>query len=242
MLREQKEPQRWLEDHLIVTAPLEQELIQISMSDVDPQQAVKIVNAVRDFFIENVVNSEQQQNYQKYNLLKKDLNQIRSDLAQKQDILTELMCRNAQLTQDGDLARNHRSNLEHLLTNVRERQLEIDLQAASAKTRLKIVAPDSPDGTKAKIDLAVAEAQLEVLKHAKEEFTGELEQAGAEASKPVQAQADVAALKATIAELQKAADKRENELRDVKLQLELPPRVQARERGPPSARNKPLEQ
>src|SRR4029079_11416996 len=141
VLREQKEPQQWLEDHLIVTAPLEQELIQISMSDVDPQQAVKIVNAVRDSFIENVVNSEQQQNYQKYNLLKKDLNQIRSDLAQKQDILTELTRRNAQLTQDGDLARNHRSNLEHLLTNVRERQLEIDLQAASAKTRLKIVAP-----------------------------------------------------------------------------------------------------
>src|SRR4029078_6232257 len=101
----------------------------------------------------------------------------------------------------------------------RERQLEIDLQAASAKTRLKIVAPDSPDGTKAKIDLAVAEAQREVLKHAKEEFTGELEQAGAEASKPVQAQADVAALKEPPAEMQNAADKRDEELLDTTLQL-----------------------
>jgi hypothetical protein len=231
VLREQKEPQRWLEDHLIVTAPLEQELIQISMSDVDPQQAVKIVNAVRGSFIDNVVNSEQQQSYQKYNLLKQDLNQIRSDLAQKLGILTELTRRNAELTQDSDFARNRRSNLERLLTNVRERQLEIDLQAAAAKTRLKMLAPDSPDGTKAKIDLAVAEAQLEVLKHAKEEFAEELEHAGVEASKPVQAQADVAALKANIAELQKAANKREDEIRDVKLQLELPPRVQALERA-----------
>ncbi len=117
------------------------------------------------------------------------------------------------------------------MTNVRERQLEIDLQSAAAKTQLKMVAADSQEATKAKIDVAVAEAQLEVLKHAKEEFTDELEHARAEASKPLQSQADVAALKATISELQRAANKREKEIRDVKLQLELPPRVQVLERA-----------
>jgi predicted nucleic acid-binding Zn-ribbon protein len=231
VLRDEREPQRWMEDHINVTAPLEQELIQISLSDVEPQQAVKIVNAVCDSYLDNVVNSEVQQVYQKYNLLQKDLRQLRDDLGQKQQMLAELSRRNSELTKDGETAREHNSNLERLLTTVRERRLEIDLQAAAAKTRLSLFAADSPEAAKAKIDLAVAEAQQEVLKHAKDELTSEMERAAAEAIKSVQATADVAALKVTIADLQKAVAKREDEVCSVRLQLDMPPRVQALERA-----------
>ena len=231
VLRDEREPQRWMQDHISVTAPLEQELIQISVSDVDPQQAVKIVNAVRDSYLDNVVNSELQQVYQKYNLLQKDLKQSRDDLGQKQQMLAELSRRNSELAKDGETAREHNSNLERLLTTVRERRLEIDLQAAAAKTRLSLLAADSPEAAKAKIDLAVAEAQQEVLKHAKDELTSEIERATADAVKPLQTTADVAALKATVADLQKAVTKREDEVRNLQLQLEMPPRVQALERA-----------
>ena len=105
VLREQKEPQRWLEDHLIVTAPLEQELIQISMADVDPQQAVKIVNAVRDSYMETVVDSEQKVNLQRFNLLQESLAQLKTDLVRKQDMLSELTRPNSQLFEERDLAR-----------------------------------------------------------------------------------------------------------------------------------------
>jgi hypothetical protein len=231
VLRNEREPQRWMEDHLNVTAPLEQELIQISVSDIDPQQAVKIVNAVRDSYLETVVDSERQLDFQKLNLLREDLARLREDLGQKQQMLAELSRRNSELTKDGETAREHNSNLERLLTTVRERRLEIDLQAAAAKTRLSLLAADSPEAAKAKIDLAVAEAQQEVLKHAKDELTSEMERAAAESIKSVQATADVAALKATIADLQKTVTKREDEVRNVRLQLDLPPRVQALERA-----------
>ena len=94
-----------------------------------------------------------------------------------------------------------------------------------------MVVADSLDAAKAKIDLAVAEAQQEILKNAKDEFTSELEHAVADTVKLAQAGTKLADLKAAITGLQKAADKRENEVRDAKLQLELPPRVQALEKA-----------
>ena len=122
VLREQREPQRWMQDHINVSAPLEQELIQISLSDVEPQQAVKIVNAVRESYLETVVDLERQQYFQKFNLLQQDLVQLRNDLGLKQQMLAELSRRNSELTKDGETAREHNSNLERLLTTVRERR------------------------------------------------------------------------------------------------------------------------
>ena len=55
MLRTEREPQRFLEDEVSVSAPLEQELLAIRMRGRDPNQFVKIVNAVRDSYVENVL-------------------------------------------------------------------------------------------------------------------------------------------------------------------------------------------
>ena len=90
MLRAEREPQRFLEDEISVSAPLEQELLAIRMRGRDPQQLVKIVNVVRDSYVENVLNSENQLNYERYNLLKTDLNAIEEDLKLKTERFVEL--------------------------------------------------------------------------------------------------------------------------------------------------------
>ena len=90
MLRAEREPQRFLEDEISVSAPLEQELLAIRMRGRDPQQLVKIVNAVRDSYMDNVADSEKQQSYQRYNLLKTDLNAIEEDLKLKTERFVEL--------------------------------------------------------------------------------------------------------------------------------------------------------
>ena len=79
--------------------------------------------------------------------------------------------------------------------------------------------------------MAVAEAQQDVLKHARDELTSEMERAAADAIKPLQTTANVAALKTEIAALQKVVTKRDDEVHNAKLQLEMPPRVQVLEKA-----------
>ena len=90
MLRTEREPQRFLEDEVSVSAPLEQELLAIRMRGRDPNQLVKIVNAVRDSYVDNVLNTENSQNYQRYNLFQKDLKSIADDLDNKTEHFVEL--------------------------------------------------------------------------------------------------------------------------------------------------------
>ena len=76
-----------------VSAPLEQELLAIRMRGRDPNQLVKIVNAVRDSYVDNVLNNENRQNYQRYNLYQKDLKAIEEDLATKTEHFVEMQKR-----------------------------------------------------------------------------------------------------------------------------------------------------
>jgi polysaccharide biosynthesis transport protein len=93
MLRTEREPQRFLEDEVSVSAPLEQELLAIRMRGRDPNQLVKIVNAVRDSYVDNVLNNENRQNYERYNLYQKDLKAIEEDLATKTEHFVEMQKR-----------------------------------------------------------------------------------------------------------------------------------------------------
>ncbi len=54
----EREPLQFLQDELIVVSPLESEVLLIKMRGKDAKQLVKIVNAVQDAYIENVVDAE----------------------------------------------------------------------------------------------------------------------------------------------------------------------------------------
>jgi polysaccharide biosynthesis transport protein len=93
ILRGEPEPRRFLEDEIVVVAPPDSELLQIKMRGKDPQQLVKIVNAVKDSYIDNVVDVENRDNQQKLALYQSSLNELKNDISHKRDQLVELQKR-----------------------------------------------------------------------------------------------------------------------------------------------------
>ncbi|HEY2827122.1 MAG TPA: polysaccharide biosynthesis tyrosine autokinase [Pirellulales bacterium] len=93
VLRAEPEPRRFLEDEIIVVAPPDSELLQIKMRGKDPQQLVKIVNAVKDSYVDNVVEVENRNNQSKLKLYETRLSELKNDISAKRDRLTELQKR-----------------------------------------------------------------------------------------------------------------------------------------------------
>lgn len=93
VLRSETEPRRFLEDEIMVVAPPDSELLQIKMRGKDPQQLVKIVNAVKDSYIENVVAVESRDDQRKLQLYESSLSELKNDISHKRDQLVELQKR-----------------------------------------------------------------------------------------------------------------------------------------------------
>ncbi|HTQ40894.1 MAG TPA: HAMP domain-containing sensor histidine kinase, partial [Pirellulales bacterium] len=85
LLRAQAEPLRFLEDNIIVVAPLDSELLQIKMRGTDPEQLVKIVNAVKDSYIQHVVQTEGKEDVEKLALLEVAINKKKQELSDIRD-------------------------------------------------------------------------------------------------------------------------------------------------------------
>lgn len=90
MLRNEREPVKFLEDEISVVVPLEQELLLIKMRGKDSLQLVKIVNAVRDSYLSNVVEQERQRNLKAYSQLEAEYNRIDRENSDKSTILQSL--------------------------------------------------------------------------------------------------------------------------------------------------------
>jgi succinoglycan biosynthesis transport protein ExoP len=93
ILRNEAEPRRFLEDEIMVVTPADSELLQIKMRGKDPQQLVKIVNAVKDSYIENVVAVESRDDQNKLRLYQGRLSELKNDIDRKRDELVELQKR-----------------------------------------------------------------------------------------------------------------------------------------------------
>jgi polysaccharide biosynthesis transport protein len=90
ILRNEAEPRRFLEDEIMVVTPADSELLQIKMRGKDPQQLVKIVNAVKDSYIENVVAVESRDDQNKLRLYQGRLSELKNDIDRKRDELVGL--------------------------------------------------------------------------------------------------------------------------------------------------------
>jgi capsular exopolysaccharide synthesis family protein len=90
LLRSEKEQRRFLEDEITVVTPRDSQLLQIRMRGKDPQQLVKIVNAVKDSYIDNVVEVENRESVQKLHLLENTLGGLQTDISNKHDALQKL--------------------------------------------------------------------------------------------------------------------------------------------------------
>jgi polysaccharide biosynthesis transport protein len=76
-------PKQFLSDEVFVVAPLGSELVQIKMRGKDPQQLVKVVNAVTDAYMENVVNAEHTDTLNVQQTLETQLKALNKELDQR---------------------------------------------------------------------------------------------------------------------------------------------------------------
>src|SRR5262249_8227855 len=84
---------RYLEDEIIVVAPPDSELLQIKMRGRDAHQLVKVVKAVTDSYMDNVIDVENRENQRKLSLYEGSLNELKTDISHKRDQLVELQKR-----------------------------------------------------------------------------------------------------------------------------------------------------
>lgn len=224
-------PKQWLQDNLLVIAPLGSELVQVRLRGEDPAQTAKIVNAVVDSYMKNVVNAEQTDRLNEQSTLESQLRALEKARLAKSDSLSELQVQANRVAGDRDLARERYTNLDRLLTDVRQRRLDLDLKVAAAKTRLAKAAADSTQAADAKLELAVAEAQGEVLQKARDELTVELHQISAGVDAAGRQSADAARLTTEIGQLEMSTAKLRDRLQSIEIELKLPPRVMVYERA-----------
>jgi hypothetical protein len=224
-------PKQWLQDHVVVIAPLGSEVVQVKLRGEDPAQAVKIVNAVVDSYMKNVVNAEHADTLNMQATLDAQLKSVEKQLLAKREASSELQLQTNRAAGDRELAREHYANLDRLLTDVRQRRLDLDMKVAAAKTRLTKAAADSGQAADAKLELAVAEAQGEVLQKARDELTAELHQVSAGVDAAGHHSADAAQLAAEIGQLEMARSKLSDRLQSIEIELKLPPRVIVFERA-----------
>ncbi len=223
LLKSETKRQQWMEGNLRVVCPKNQELIQVNLRGFDAEQSAKIVNAVVQSYLENIVNADYVAKLHQRELVEQSYKETMDQMQKKRELLDKLFKPvNAPSLEQLDLKRKLNDDIPRLLTEVRIRRLDVDLQAAGAEARLKNAAEQSPEALKAKADLAVAEAQRKVLEHARDELRHEAEQSMEGES----FQAQHMTLVEEIRQLQNNAEKRMQELETCKLQLSQPQRVQ----------------
>jgi len=224
-------PKQWLQDNLFVVAPLGSEVVQVKLRGEDPAQAAKIVNAVVDGYVKNVVNAEHTDTLNEQVTLEAQLRAIGKELSAKRDALNELQVQANRVVGDRELARERYANLDRLLTDIRQRRLDLDMKVAAAKTRLAKAAADSGQAADAKLELAVAEAQGEVLQKARDELAAELHEISAGVDAAGRHSADAAQLTAEIGQLEASLAKLRDRLQSIEIELKLPARVTVLERA-----------
>jgi len=224
-------PKQWLQDNLFVIAPLGSEVVQVKLRGDDQAQSAKIVNAVVDSYMKNVVNAERADQLNMQATFEGQLRAMEKMRLAKSDALNELQVQASRAAGDREFARERYTNLDRLLTDVRQRRLDLDMKVAAAKTRLAKAAADSAQAADAKLELAVAEAQGEVLQKARDELTAEVQQIGAGVDAAGRQSADAGRLTAEIGQLEASISKLRDRLQSIEIELKLPARVIVYERA-----------
>ena len=113
----------------------------------------------------------------------------------------------------------------HLLTAVQERQVDVDLQLAAAKTKLDSAPDNSPEAANAKVELAVANAQTAVLQRTVESLSDQLNHGKSEVDGLRRSPSEIADRADDIKHLQNYKAKLNAAIFDLRLQARSPDRV-----------------
>src|SRR5262249_14492969 len=202
----------FLEDEIFVVAPLGSEVLQIKMRGKDPQQLVKIVNAVKDSYMKNVVNAERADLLQTQATLESRLKSLNDDLDRK---------RRDHATAETESGSGPAADV--LITVLNQQLAVLNSQVAEKKARISdldgriAIAKMRADDEKPVPDYLIdkimdQDPQVQDLKKALSEYKAALDRAIAAAKNPAH-DPSVKSLQGQAAALQKQLDDMRTEMR-----------------------------
>ncbi|MFM9961954.1 MAG: polysaccharide biosynthesis tyrosine autokinase [Planctomycetaceae bacterium] len=155
MVRKQQFPVQWLEDSLVVDAYDSPEILRVSLTGDDPNELAAIVNAVKDAYLEEVVNAERKQRIARLNDLERIFEQTEDKVRLKEkrvnDLAQELGTGDTQaLTIKQQMAMEYFAQLrrEHARVRFALMQEQVGDQAATIVDDATLTAPGDASPTK----------------------------------------------------------------------------------------------
>ncbi len=127
MLKDEGDKVGWLARNVLVSAPMESEVIQIRLRGESPQEITKVVNAVTDSYLTDVVNKERAERLRRRDMLEKKYKENMAEVRARLDTFHSLA---AQLgtTDSQEVSTQRTLLLDHLQTLRGQRaQLQRDL-------------------------------------------------------------------------------------------------------------------
>jgi succinoglycan biosynthesis transport protein ExoP len=126
-----RDKEEFLKEEVSVAFPLDSEVLQIKMRGKDRTQLVKIVNAVRDSYLQNVVDQERQKIASQVDLFDREVKRSTAEIAVKQEALKKLT-----LDTDNSGAESARAK-QLLLMNLAQSKLQQKAEAEMRLNRIK---------------------------------------------------------------------------------------------------------
>jgi hypothetical protein len=163
LLQDQDNPEEWLKGNLTVAFPLESEVLQIKLKADNKADAVKIVNAVRDSYLQNVVDLERQKIAAASDLFNREVKALMAEITEKQETLTVLSLRTNSDSASASLARAKFTKVLEVLTDLQKKSYDTDLQIIASRIRAEDSEAPPVDRRQSKINLSIGEAQKKYL-------------------------------------------------------------------------------
>jgi len=149
-LADEKDPVRWMERHIQVTAPMESEVVQVRLRGEDPRAVTQIVNAVTTAYLNDIVNKEKTERLARRDALerkyKENMAEVRSRLETFNNLAKSLgTADSAEVATQRALLLDHLGTLRAQVTQLQRDISLIDAELAvmDAKERGDISAEQS---------------------------------------------------------------------------------------------------
>lgn len=155
MVRELEHPVHWLEEHLQVTSPAS-EFVRISLEGDRPKDLAALVNAIREAYLKDFVEAEQQRKRER----KRDLERVQSDIENELRLEQQEMQALAEAlhTSDSETLSVKQQMAAEYFGQLRREHARIRFELMNL--RVELAAQDGPDGS-AEADERLVAARLE---------------------------------------------------------------------------------
>ncbi len=224
-----RDPIGWLADDLTLT--FVGELLYIGLEGDNEQEAVKLVNAVTDAYLEEVVNADKNRRKQRLNHLQVILRKTKEDMRVHQENLKALAERAGLEGNDSVTLSLRRQMLLRELSNGARESLRVKLEKGEAEALLEVKKAAKDGGDDARKAIAALEERLTVLAKQERLLAEDKSRLYAESHSLDLAAMDKEASRDHIHPSEEIARLVGAEVEALKLELEAPNRVQLVERA-----------